>query len=59
MLDKYKEKAKACCSKEHERLLKNLEVCDRTYSASSEHQRCYQIAARRAGRRSKKCIIGG
>jgi len=51
-------KAKRCCSHEHDRLVKNLSTCDSQFETPAERHRCYRVAARRSGRRSKKCILG-
>ena len=51
------QKAKQCCSHEHGRLVKNLSVCDRNFENPAERHRCYRVAAKRSGRRSKKCMI--
>jgi len=51
------EKAKKCCSKEHDRLMSNLSHCDSQFETPAEKHRCYRVAAKRSGRRSKKCMI--
>jgi hypothetical protein len=50
-------KAKKCCSKEHDRLVENLSICDRYFKNQAERHRCYRTAAKISGRRSKKCIL--
>jgi hypothetical protein len=50
-------KAKKCCSKEHDRLMSNLSYCDIQFETPAERHRCYRVAAKRSGRRSKKCMI--
>lgn len=50
-------KAKKCCSKEHDRLMSNLSYCDSQFETPAEKHRCYRVAAKRSGRRSKKCIL--
>jgi len=52
-------KAKKCCSHEHDRLIKNLSSCDRQFETPAEQHRCYRVAAKISGRRSKKCILNG
>jgi hypothetical protein len=52
------EKAKKCCSHEHDRLVEGLSSCDIQFETPDERHRCYRVAAKRSGRRSKKCIIG-
>lgn len=51
-------KARKCCSYEHNRLVENLSTCDSQFETYPERHRCYRVAARRSGRRSKKCILG-
>jgi len=51
-------KDKACCTREYERLIEQLEMCDRRHKNSGDHHRCYRIAARRSGRQSKRCMYG-
>jgi hypothetical protein len=52
-------KAKRCCSRENARLLKHLGACDTKSGGTTVRRRCYRIAAKESGRRSRKCIIGG
>lgn len=54
----FDKRAKACCEKEYDRLIDQLDVCDSKYKDPSDHHRCYRLVARRSGRRSKKCVIG-
>ena len=51
-------KAKKCCSHEHDRLVKNISSCDSNFENPAERHRCYRVAAKRSGRRSKKCVFG-
>jgi hypothetical protein len=57
MGNQFFKKAKRCCSQEHNRLMENLSTCDSQSENPSERHRCYRVAARKSGRRSKKCII--
>ena len=50
--------AKKCCSREHDRLVENLSICDRYFKNPAERHRCYHVAAKISGHRSKKCILG-
>ncbi len=50
-------KAKQCCSREHDRLAENLSTCDRYFKTPAERHRCYRVAAKISGHRSKKCIV--
>jgi hypothetical protein len=52
-------KVKQCCSHEYERLKERLDVCDSQSKTRGERHRCYRIAARTSGYRSKKCAFGG
>ncbi len=52
-------KAKRCCSAEHTRLVERLDACDLNPRSHADRRRCYRIAARESGRRSRKCIAGG
>lgn len=58
MENKMLNKAKKCCSREHDRLVENLSTCDTQFENPAERHRCYRVVAKRSGRRSKKCIIG-
>lgn len=55
----YLKKAKQCCTREHDRLLEQLDICDSRSKTPAKRHGCYRIAARRSGRRSIKCTIGG
>lgn len=50
-------KAKQCCSHEQDRLMRNLSSCDSQFETPAERHRCYRVAAKRSGRRSRKCMI--
>lgn len=50
-------KAKKCCSQEHDRLVENLSTCDRYFEKPAERHRCYRVAAKISGGKSKKCIL--
>ncbi len=49
--------AKKCCSREHDRLVENLSICDKCLKNSAEKHLCYRVAAKISGRFSKKCIL--
>ena len=51
-----KVKAKNCCSKENERLMRRLESCEKQSSTSEERHACYRRAAKTGGRRARECI---
>jgi hypothetical protein len=50
-----KEKAKACCSKEHDRLKEHLEYCDSPSRTEEQKHHCYRFAAWQSGRRAQNC----
>jgi hypothetical protein len=54
----YTKRAKQCCTREHKRLVEQLDVCDSRSKTSASRHRCYRTAARRSGSRSRKCMIG-
>ena len=54
----YTKKAKQCCTCEHDRLVEQSDICDSQSKNPANRHRCYRIAARRSGRRSRKCISG-
>jgi hypothetical protein len=56
---KISEKAKRCCSREHIRLVAQLDACDTNPRSAEDRRRCYRAAAKSTGRRSRKCIVGG
>jgi hypothetical protein len=58
MESEFSEKARKCCSHEHDRLVEKLSSCDSQFETPIKRHRCYRVAARRSGRRSKKCILG-
>jgi hypothetical protein len=51
-------KAKKCCANEFDRLKENLSRCDSQFETPAERHRCYRVAAKRSGHRSKKCMVG-
>ncbi|MGD9331200.1 MAG: hypothetical protein PVJ53_07800 [Desulfobacterales bacterium] len=51
-----KDKTKACCSTEHERLKEHLKHCDSPSRTDEQKHRCYRFAAWHSGRRAKKCV---
>ena len=50
-----KKSAKACCSKEHDRLKEHLEFCDNPSRTEEQKHHCYRFAAWQSGRRVKHC----
>jgi hypothetical protein len=54
-----KDKARRCCALERKRLDAELDSCDRNPKVAAAHHDCIQKAARRSGRRARKCITVG
>lgn len=46
-----------CCSREHERLVAELDACDQLYPNPADWHRCAQVIARRSGQRAKHCML--
>ena len=57
MKTKDQSKMKACCVAEKKRLTEELRQCDYGTSSPEERHACYRSAAKRSGRRAKKCMI--
>ena len=51
--------ARQCCTREKDRLVKELTECDFNAQSLEERHRCYRSAAKSSGRRSRKCLISG
>jgi len=52
----FRSKAKACCSREKDRIVSELSRCDSADSADYRH-RCYRSVARKSGERSRQCML--
>jgi hypothetical protein len=50
-------KARECCSKEKERLIKALEKCEFCADDHEAFHNCYRTAARESGERARACMI--
>jgi len=50
-----KEKTKACCAKERERLAEHIAHCDSPTKSADERHHCYRFAAWQSGRRTRRC----
>jgi hypothetical protein len=57
MEGEFLKKAKKCCSHEYDRLKENLSRCDSQFETPAERHRCYRVAAKSSGHRSKECIV--
>jgi hypothetical protein len=51
-----REHATNCCHTEHQRLLKELDACDRNFAHPRDWHRCARTIARNSGERAKRCI---
>ncbi|MCG6894486.1 MAG: hypothetical protein LJE65_12815 [Desulfobacteraceae bacterium] len=52
-----REKARACCSMEKERLVDRLADCDAYAKDERGRHICYRAAARESGRRARRCSV--
>ena len=51
-----RDKAKACCNEEYEKLVEHLKHCDASSQTETQRHHCYRHAAWRSGRQTRKCI---
>jgi len=59
MTSEYRKKATQCCTREYDRLVEELALCDKKSKTASDRHRCYRLAARSSGHRAKRCISVG
>lgn len=59
MQSKIDQKTRQCCARERKRLMDQLDACERRSKTQDERHRCYRIAARASGHRTKRCAFGG
>jgi hypothetical protein len=59
MMNAFKFKAKRCCSKEYERLVRKIGSCEIESNSSGERHDCYRQAAKVSGARAKQCMAEG
>ena len=59
MMDTLKFKAKKCCSKEYERLVRKIGSCEMESNTPGERHACYRKVARESGRHAKECMASG
>lgn len=57
MLNAFKFKAKRCCSKEHESVVRNIGSCEMKSNTARERHACYRQAAKASGDRARACIM--
>lgn len=50
-----RKRAKACCSRERERVKSELAYCDSHSRTEEQKHRCYRFTAWHSGRRAKRC----
>lgn len=50
-------KAKRCCSVEHNRLVVEMEACDKLAHNPSKWHRCARTASRKSSERAKTCML--
>lgn len=50
-------KGRLCCSREHQRLVAELDTCDQLYNHPAEWHRCARVIARRSGQRVRTCML--
>ena len=56
MSSSFRSKAKACGSRERDRIVDELSRCDSSDSPGYRH-RCYRSVARKSGERSRQCML--
>ncbi|EMS79897.1 hypothetical protein Dpo_3c00390 [Desulfotignum phosphitoxidans DSM 13687] len=57
MVDLLNIKARECCVREKNRLVKKLRNCDSTSKNPEERHQCYRSAALKSGSNSRHCLI--
>jgi hypothetical protein len=55
-MDKNREDAQRCCLYERQRLMRELDACDRNFAHPQDWHRCARTIARNSGDRAKQCI---
>lgn len=57
MSNDFDRKAKHCCSIEHDRLVAELDVCDKAANDPPKWHRCARAASRKSAARAKECML--
>ncbi len=57
MSKEFERKVKHCCLVEHDRLVAELENCDKMANDPPNWHRCARVAARKSGTRAKNCML--
>jgi hypothetical protein len=50
-------KAKSCCTVEHDRLVAELETCDKMADKPTKWHRCARSLSRKSANRAKACML--
>lgn len=59
MADVLNIRARQCCTREKDRLVKELRKCDSSAPNPEERHQCYRAAAIKSGSNSRQCLISG
>jgi len=59
MADVLNIRARQCCTREKNRLVKELRKCDYSAQNPEERHQCYRSAAIKSGAKSRHCLISG
>jgi hypothetical protein len=59
MADVLNIRARQCCTREKDRLVKELRKCDSSAQSPEERHQCYRSAAIKSGSNSRQCLISG
>ena len=59
MMNAFKTKAKRCCTKAYENLVRKLGFCEMESNTSEERHACYRQTAKESGRSAKECMAEG
>jgi hypothetical protein len=57
MRTEFTQKAKRCCSIEHDRLVAELENCDKLASEPTKWHRCARVTSRKSAARARSCML--
>lgn len=53
----FAKKAKHCCSIEHDRLMVELETCDKMANSPLKWHRCARATSRKSAERARACML--
>jgi hypothetical protein len=57
MLNASRTKAKRCCSREHEQLVRRIGSCEIESNNTGQRHNCYRREAKNSGARAKACMV--